>query len=261
MNVRRDLQTNKTAARGARDLLPLVKFPTPAWSDFLEDRAAAWIEARQGAGLSADASGCLQPALGHDGGWAVTRMSVNDLTRWLRGFLRDELVSTRSFKPTLLAWAARHGGIPRGTRRLLGYHVKPKDRTASIHSRDELAAPMRLVADMLVDISSGAFAPDATRSGTWRTSLAAPSPTPSSRTSSSSSSSSSSDELLEKEPEVKGQVGGDIEIGYVFNERSGLVHLDSEDGNIACGKPHPRHMRFCTAWSAEARAKCSRCFA
>ena len=102
---------HKTAARGARDLLPLV-----ALADGLTSRswAAAWIEARQSAGLSANASGCLQPALGHDGGWAVTRMSVNDLTRWLRGFLRDELVSTRSFKPTLLAWAARNGKIPRG---------------------------------------------------------------------------------------------------------------------------------------------------
>ena len=61
--------------------------------------------------------------------------------------------------------------------------------------------------------------------------------------------------------DVKDQVDLNTEVGYVFNERSGLVHLDGEEGNMACGKPHPRHVRYCTAWPAEARAKCSRCLA
>ncbi|CAE7354784.1 unnamed protein product [Symbiodinium sp. CCMP2456] len=56
-------------------------------------------------------------------------------------------------------------GLPHGARRLLGYHVSRKDVSLVIYSRDALAAPLRLMCEMIREIKAKIFRPDVTRSG------------------------------------------------------------------------------------------------
>eukprot|EP00971_Amphidinium_carterae_P341592 6480467-Amphidinium_carterae.1 len=54
-----------------------------------------------------------------------------------------------------------------GSRRLLGRHVKPKDRSVLVYSRDALARPLRELGEVLSHIGHDRFHPDKTRSGYW----------------------------------------------------------------------------------------------
>ncbi len=75
-------------------------------------------------------------------------------------------VGTHSLKATLLSSAAK-AGLPTGARTILGYHVKPSERSVLEYSRDEFGEPLRLLGNLLQDVGSGRFLPDATRSGRW----------------------------------------------------------------------------------------------
>ena len=45
------------------------------------------------------------------------------------------------------------------------YHVKPKDRMVATYSRDEVTAPLRMLAETYDRIRKGLLGPDGTRSG------------------------------------------------------------------------------------------------
>ena len=128
-------------------------------------------------------------------------------------------------------------------------------------------APLRLLAEMDADLRSGAFSPDQTRSGTWRPQAASSSVQPSSPSvarsvSLSSSSSASLTSAATMSEVVNGEFKEDDQgPGYVFNERSGMVHLECDGTATLCGKPLPRRVPLCSEWPAAARTKCSRCFA
>ena len=77
-----------------------------------------------------------------------------------------ENIGTHSLKATTLAWAAK-AGLSLSTRRLLGQHALPHDKSVLEYSRDELAEPLRQMKELLAHIRSGRFRPDATRSGRW----------------------------------------------------------------------------------------------
>ena len=53
-----------------------------------------------------------------------------------------EKATAHSLKVTTLSWCAKRG-IPAGVRRLLGYHVKPKDKSPATYARDAMAEPLR----------------------------------------------------------------------------------------------------------------------
>ena len=53
------------------------------------------------------------------------------------------------------------------SRRLLGYHTKPRDRSLLEYSRDGMAGPLRDLCKVLLSVKSGVFRPDSTRSGRW----------------------------------------------------------------------------------------------
>ena len=55
--------------------------------------------------------------------------------------------------------------MPLGSRRPLGGHVKAGEKVPRAYSRDELAAPLRLLSRVYADIRCGIFRPDETRSG------------------------------------------------------------------------------------------------
>ena len=73
-----------------------------------------------------------------------------EMTRCLRGFLGDESSTTKSLKPTVLSWSARHGALSREK------HPRRGRRAAQ-------------------DIREGRFKPDESWSGSW---VKAPCPEP-----------------------------------------------------------------------------------
>ena len=65
-------------------------------------------------------------------------------------------ISAHSLKVTALSWCAKRA-VPAGVRRLLGYHVKPKDRSPATYARDAMAEPLRALEGVIKDITSGVF--------------------------------------------------------------------------------------------------------
>eukprot|EP00971_Amphidinium_carterae_P205322 4075265-Amphidinium_carterae.1 len=74
---------------------------------------------------------------------------------------------SHSCKATLLSWAAKFD-LPLHVRALLGGHVSASDASILTYSRDELAGPLRQLGRVLAAVRSGAFDPDATRSGRFQ---------------------------------------------------------------------------------------------
>ena len=141
-----------------------------------------WLQLRAAEGLSVAAQGCLQPAPDVEGGgWHRRPLTCEECNLWLGELLRRRLgevplgnVGSHSLKATLLSWASKRG-LRGGVRRILGYHVKDKDSSVHDYSRDVFAAPLRELEGVLAEVRSGAFDPDATRSGQVRAQARAPS--------------------------------------------------------------------------------------
>ena len=71
-------------------------------------------------------------------------------------------VGAHSLKATALSWMAK-AMVAEKIRRLMGYHVKPKDKTVPIYSRDALAAGLQILTKIVSDIHQLKFRPDAPR--------------------------------------------------------------------------------------------------
>lgn len=69
-------------------------------------------------------------------------------------------------KATALSWMAKAGMEPK-LRRLMGYHIKPKDSSVVLYSRDALAHGLEKFREIVEQIMKGCFRPDASRSGRW----------------------------------------------------------------------------------------------
>ena len=72
-------------------------------------------------------------------------------------------VSSHSLKATTLVWGGRRG-FPEREALLLGHHTTGQNSHA-VYARELLSAPLRLYASMLLEVKSGKFRPDTTRSG------------------------------------------------------------------------------------------------
>lgn len=156
----------------ARRLLPLA---APAMGINRGCWAASFLEARRSAGLRAGVGRPFMPAPLLGGGWSPGKLRTSEASTWLCELLqkysievgRLDNVGSHSMKATALSWLAK-AGVPEKTRRLLGYHVKPKDKSLIIYSRDALAGPLETLRDIVLKIAMGEFSPDVTRSGRWR---------------------------------------------------------------------------------------------
>ena len=236
------------------------------------------------------------------GGWLGRRMRTQEVGHWVSEFaaaltkLPAEVINelgASSFKPTLLSWAAKFG-VDTGSRRLLGYHVKPKDKSVLIYSRDALAKPLRELGVVLDAVRSGRFLPDADRSGRFRndtqdvvlpvevaatglpdfedlaavpvTVAVAPdsgdppvSPGPvqsgdAGHIDCEDSSSSSSSVSSTDSPDKPAD-----EVVYVANLRAKMLHIEAGDGVLACGRPYPRSFSALCEMP-EGLTACRRCF-
>eukprot|EP00971_Amphidinium_carterae_P159497 3161810-Amphidinium_carterae.1 len=112
------------------------------------------------------------PAPSAAGSWTGAKLSTAEAAGWLIELLRKRVsdrgdysgLGTHSLKATLLSWCAK-AGVPESSRRLLGKHVKPKDLSVTVYSRDALAKPLRDLGAVLGQVLRGEFTPDRSRSG------------------------------------------------------------------------------------------------
>ena len=115
------------------------------------------------------------------------------------------------------------------------------------YSRDALSAPLRALQAVILQVSSGTFNPDATRSGHV---VADGSET-------GSSSGSEASEVI-SEADGLDPLDEDSPEQFLVNSRSGVVHR-STNGQAACGKPCPKHGVMCKVLP-EGAVRCMRCF-
>ena len=160
-------KTSNTAAR-QRKRLPLVAHSVGIsglrWAE-------AYVKEREVQDLKCE-GGPLMPSITYKGTWNKGRLSSGDANIWLRelilklgGALRPgTLIATHTCKHTMLAWLAKFC-VPIGIRRILGGHLKAKEGSAIVYSRDALAGPLRELQKMIESIQRGEFHPDETRSG------------------------------------------------------------------------------------------------
>ena len=71
-------------------------------------------------------------------------------------------MGAHSLKATTLSWMAKYM-VPERVRRLMGYHVKPKDKSVLVYSRDALATGLEYLTRIINDIQQKKFRPDAPR--------------------------------------------------------------------------------------------------
>ena len=131
---------------------------------------ATWWGLRQELHAALSEGYPLMPAPNGEGDPTVRPLSTSELGKWVRmildrhGLLHDEAkITSHSCKATLLSFLAKYGAsIP--DREILGGHTG-RMKSVLTYSRDALAAPLRVLDDMLQKIRSGHFDPNASRSG------------------------------------------------------------------------------------------------
>ena len=129
------------------------------------------VEARAECGLEmARSKGKpFMPAVAVDGSFLDRPLSSNEATAWLIRIVGpvgsgSENIRSHSLKATLLSWVAK-GGLSHDSRRLLGYHVSPNDKSMVTYSRDAMAGPLREMCRIVALVRDEQFFPDKTRSG------------------------------------------------------------------------------------------------
>ena len=110
----------------------------------------------------------FMPAFGSEE-WRDRAMGAGEASSWLRSIVGSVgssggKISSHSLKVTLLSWMAKSGGSME-SRRLLGYHAAPGDRSLRHYSRDALSGPLAELEKVLGEVRAGKFRPDHTRSG------------------------------------------------------------------------------------------------
>ena len=98
-------------------------------------------------------------------------ISTAETKQWILHLLGNELVgmsklSSHSCKCTCLSYLAKRGASYED-RLVLGYHSN-KMKMALVYSRDSISRPLALLAHVLMEIRTGIFEPDNTRSGRLR---------------------------------------------------------------------------------------------
>ena len=163
-------KTENLAGR-ARRILPVVA-PTMGVSGL--DWGNSFLKLRQAAALRAWPQIPFLPAPILGGGWSMGKLSTTEASMWLcellhkYGVAKEKLtnVGAHSMKATALSWMAKAGMEPK-LRRLMGYHIKPKDTSVVLYSRDALGPGLEKFSEIIEKIKNGRFRPDASRSGRW----------------------------------------------------------------------------------------------
>ena len=153
-------KTDSIAGRACRILpvvAPEVGVSGVAW-------AAMLLKLRELAGLRGLPGRPFLPTPLPGGGWSLAKLSTSEASVWLCEVLRKyslspgvlDNVGAHSLKATALSWLAKFMA-PEKVRRLMGYHVKPKDKTVLIYSRDALAAGLQVLTNIITSIRDRKF--------------------------------------------------------------------------------------------------------
>lgn len=113
----------------------------------------------------------LMPAPADDGTALQRSLESDEASTWLRLLLGESssrlqsnrLISSHSFKATILSMAAKRG-LKHEDRLAMGHHAHPF-KMADTYARDAQARVIRLVDKLLLEIQSGYFNPDCSRAG------------------------------------------------------------------------------------------------
>ena len=163
-------KTENLAGR-ARRILPVV---APSMGVSGLDWGNSFLKLRQAAALRAWPQIPFLPAPILGGGWSMGKLSTTEVSMWLcellhkYGVAKEKLtnVGAHLMKATALSWMAKAGMEPK-LRRLMGYHIKPKDTSVVLYSRDALGPGLEKFSKIIEQIKNGHFRPDASRSGRW----------------------------------------------------------------------------------------------
>jgi len=132
------------------------------------DWADSFMTARSDSGLQAQA--LFLPSWNEVAQtWSSCPMSSGEVTCWIRELLAMAEVdnydsfSSHSAKCTLLTWAGMTTIFSREERTLLGHHVEPQTRSATIYNRDSQMLLQYKVSKLISMIRDGKLKPDASR--------------------------------------------------------------------------------------------------
>ncbi|CAE7625805.1 unnamed protein product [Symbiodinium sp. CCMP2592] len=126
-----------------------------------------WLKSRRDIGLSDEKDMPFCPVPDASGRPTVRGIESDEATTWLRLLLKSEPgkeiePSSKSFKATILSWAAKRGVDGLSIQRL-GYHAS--GGLDFVYSRDAQAPYILLVEKLLAEVRDGRFKPDETRGG------------------------------------------------------------------------------------------------
>ena len=155
----------------ARRILPVV---APSVGVSGAKWAEEFLRARKDSGLRAMPGRPFMPAPIVGGGWSQGRVTTTEASLWLCELLRKHTrvemdmtnIGAHSMKATALSWMAK-ANVSEKLRRLMGYHVKPKDKSLIIYSRDALAGGLEALTTVIGHIRRHRFRPDLNRSERW----------------------------------------------------------------------------------------------
>ena len=134
--------------------------------------ALSWMKCMDDAGIERGQGKPLLPQLLASGKWSKIPLNAEMTAAWMRHVLeraganRDDIqcYGTHGCKATTLSWLTKHG-CPREYRLVLGYHSESKQSTDVVYGRDNVAAPLRYLDQVIQQIALKKFQPDLTRSG------------------------------------------------------------------------------------------------
>ena len=147
--------------------LPLV---SPAHGIVEDSWGEQWLKDRMTLGISDLKEFPLMPAPDDQGLPTVRPVSTSEAKDWMHMILRKQghnmanfRISSHSLKATFLSFLAKRGCLFED-RLALGYHTNNL-KMASTYSRDAASRPLRVLQDLIQEIKTSIFRPDATRSG------------------------------------------------------------------------------------------------
>ena len=106
---------------------------------------------------------CRPPTNGMLGTRHLSSEEIGDFLNHVLGLTGERVVTSHCMKTTTLTWCAKYG-LEEPARTLLGHH-ELQSQSLACYSRDMLSRPLALYESMLLNIRSGSFLPDETRSG------------------------------------------------------------------------------------------------
>ena len=106
---------------------------------------------------------CRPPTNGKLGTRHISSEEIGDFLNHMLGLHGEGVVTSHCMKATTLTWCAKYG-LDEPARTLLGHH-ELQSQSLACYSRDMLSRPLALYESMLLNIRTGHFLPDETRSG------------------------------------------------------------------------------------------------